>query len=289
MIDKITDIVYKTLTLLTVAVFIFIVILIGSVFVKKAILKNQTIQNHRNQLKEIYQNQVYLRDLLETYQELNFKYTTSIAEDTNTRLKKPSYDYLKSVTVYMVTPQDIIVGTSVKGQKASVGTGTIVKQRDGYSYILTNKHICDVENKDLCYIALGAEPDNLVKLEYVDRVEADYDLSLWRTNKKLPGKRAIKGLSTVFRQERIFSVGNYLGSPFVYTEGTYGGKRDNDDILNASCAFGCSGSGVFNSDGELVSVVFAGSQIGVFQVETAKILGVSSDVIRLFLKDLLED
>ena len=57
--------------------------------------------------------------------------------------KKPPYDYLKSVTLYMVHPDLQLQAELNDGVfHGSVGTGVLLKQKEGYFYILTNKHIC---------------------------------------------------------------------------------------------------------------------------------------------------
>jgi len=93
-------------------------------------------------------------------------------------------------------------------------------------------------------------------------------------------------------QTPVYSVGHYLGSPFIYTEGTFAGYRGSYDVYNIPCAPGCSGSGIYGNDGKLVGLIFGASVIenrgGLgAQIDTAKVLAVPLAVIRLFLKNLV--
>lgn len=211
--------------------------------------------------------------------------------------EKPSYEYLTSVTTYMFQPEEelniqetldngLAVMYEGKTVKGSVGTGTIVAKKHGYFYILTNKHVCDKGND--CKIIL-TDTNEFIDVTFVKRVQSKYDLSLWRTKANLPNKKAINGFAMSYPQDKIFSAGHYLGNPYIYTEGTFGGYQNDVVLFNMSCAPGCSGSGVFDVDGNIIGVVFAGNKIGAFQMDTAKILGINGDVIQLFLKEFIDE
>lgn len=194
---------------------------------------------------------------------------------------RPSYDYLESVTLYILN--------RYSEEKGSVGTGVIVKQDLDFTYIITNKHVCDKLDTDSCNIKIYKHGHYVeIPLTFVRQTESKNDLSLWKTAEYLPGKEAIKGLGKVSKSDKVYSVGNYLGFKYIYTEGTFAGYSDEDELIfNLPCSKGCSGSGVYDKDGNLVSIIFATHFINLFQTETAKMIGVPSETIRLFLRNLI--
>ena len=258
------------------------------------------------QLQELYDNDVFLLNLTKFIAVYQQAFNEAVVKDLTNIVKKPSYDYLTSVTLFMFQPlkanskvSDALYEMTDDDngkRKGYVGTAVVVAEQDGYFYILTNKHICNKDTEE-CYAIMGEKKS--VRLEFVKQTESAYDLALWRTeSKNLDGKRAVVGFNIAYPQDNIYSVGQYLGYPFVYTEGTVGGyevvEDENGNIIkavieNMSCTHGCSGSGVFNKDGELVGLNFAGNILGFFQEETAKILAIDGDVIQLFLKDLINE
>lgn len=216
--------------------------------------------------------------LKETKKELSM--TNALNNISKKEVIKPKIDYLESVTVYILNKRT---------EGAYIGTGVVVKQDSFYTYIITNKHVCDKYNIDVCNIQIykyGQLVD--VPLQFVRQTESKYDLSLWKTSEYLPRKRAIKGLANIKKQDRVYSVGNYWGFENIYTEGTFAGY-DNDGIFifNLPCWRGCSGSGIYDKNGNLVSVLFASHIIGLLQQENVKMLGVPSEIIRLFLRNLI--
>lgn len=194
---------------------------------------------------------------------------------------KPSYDYLESVTVYMFNRQS--------EDKGVIGTGIIVKQNSNFSYIITNKHVCNENSINRCNIIIYKYGESVaIPLKFVRQTESKYDLSLWKTSEFLPYKRAIKGLSSIKKSEKVYSVGNYLGYKYIYTEGTFAGyDQGGSFIFNLPCNRGCSGSGVYNKDGKLVSLLFAVDYINFFQTETSKVIGIPPEILRLFLRNLI--
>ena len=219
-------------------------------------------------------------NLAETKRESIIKETLNNLERKRTNVR-PSYDYLESVTVYILNRHS--------EEKRFIGTGVIVKQDFDFTYIMTNKHVCNKTDVASCNIKIYKHDHYVeIPLIFVKQTESKYDLSLWKTAEYLPYKRAIKGLSNIKKQDRVYSVGNYLGFKYIYTEGTFAGYSDEDEfIFNLPCSKGCSGSGVYNKDGNLVSIVFAVHFVNLFQTETAKIIGVPSEIVRLFLRNLI--
>lgn len=188
---------------------------------------------------------------------------------------KPSYDYLKSVTVRIHQYAD---------EGTFVGTGTIVDITSEYTYILTNKHVAPIENSDRIFVVDEEKQEH--KAEVLSN--SDFvDLSLIRINTKLNAKIKIKGISKVKESEKIYSVGMYLANYYIYTEGTFAGYDAYTNMIgNLPGAGGCSGSGVFNRHGKLVGVIFAGNYISMFQVETSKLLIIDIwDVERFLFKN----
>lgn len=215
--------------------------------------------------------------------------------------RKPSYEYLKSTTVYMVHPLSPlkILGVQVAENDFPVaaGTGVVVAEKNDEYYILTNKHICEAD-KENCFISPSGkrEKKGLVQLTYVRSAsDKEVDLELWKVAKsQLPDNRPVKGFSATMIQESVYSVGNYLGMPFIYTEGTRAGMDGDNELYNMPCVFGCSGSGIFNSYGELVGLIFAGNSVPttipiIGSFDTAKAVAVSGYQIRLFLGDLTDE
>lgn len=204
---------------------------------------------------------------------------------------KPTYAYLRSVSLYLFH-QQVSIDDKVSG---SVGTGVIVSRNNGYFYILTNKHICANDDEN-CYVVTDGDLKfgKKLKLTYVASAEdKDIDLELWKIEEsQLPDKQEIKRVKQSYPQDRIYNVGNYLGFPFIYSEGTNAGMETIYDLYNLSCAPGCSGSGVFNQKGELVGLIFAGNPIPttfplINSFDTSKVIAVSATDIKDFLDEVL--
>lgn len=283
-LTKAIDFVYKWIVTLGVVAILGFGAYFSGMFIADLMAKYEILQNQEKQLEEVFDAQVYTLALLEAYQEFNFKFIGAIAEDVVTLHKKPSYEYLSSVTVYLFQYE----GEDEEGKmEGSVGTGIIVARHHGYYYIVTNKHVCDSSDATTCFMTPGLTKNGWVELDFVARTESKYDLSLWRTRDMFDHKQPIKGIATAYPQNPVFSVGHYLANPFIYTEGTFSGYQGDYALYNLPCAPGCSGSGVFDNDGNLIGVIFAGNRIGPFQMDTAKIMGVDGDVIRLFLRKVL--
>lgn len=190
----------------------------------------------------------------------------------------PLYDELKKSTLYLVNTANPVT---------MVGTGVLIKKDGTTNYILTNKHVCDGTIIGNCYIEI-VKHDKVVKIPLTYVAEDEYeDLSLWKTSQFLPEKQPIKGMAESVEQDKVYSVGNYLGIKYIYTEGTFAGYWRNDSIINLPCSSGCSGSGVFDTDGNLVALVSASFRTGIFDTDSSKVICVPIESIKLFLKDIL--
>lgn len=209
--------------------------------------------------------------------------------------KRPTYDYLKSVTVYMVNVMGSIDDKEVMAGRA---TGTVVAIKGSTAYILTNHHVCESDNVN-CYVSLDGEMNKkgLIKLEYVKTgdYENGIDLELWKVDaSRLTDKQAIKGLSSIAIADRAYSVGNYLGYPYIYTEGTVAGYDPDGQLFNLPCVFGCSGSGIFNADGEMVAVLYAGHGVPttvpiISSFDTSKAIAVDYFNVKKFLEGIIDE
>jgi len=207
---------------------------------------------------------------------------------------KPSYDYLKSVTV-VIYGKGEETSDSLKdkfrtekdeedGHVKWMGTGVVIQVTSKYTYILTNAHVTGNKMTDVTLYV----QNEIMKIEaqYV-KVHKNVDLAVIRVRGHLIGKRVIKGMAIAHPQDRVYLVGNYLAHIYTYGEGVFAGYNDEDDIIQLPCLFGDSGSGVFNKDGRLVALVegIEGQIIGgLFPlVDVAHALCVDSASIELFL------
>jgi len=223
------------------------------------------------------------------------KLKQNIEQTKKELLKKPSYEYLKSVTVVIKgkTPAN-----PVKGQIAQswLGTGVIVKIEKpdycialenyycpDYTYILTNAHVAGKAHEN---VQLYVENEDGLKSADVIKFHPKLDLALIRVYGELKGKRAIKGLSISKPQEPVYLVGHHLGRKYIYGEGVFAGYDRIYDVVQIPTLFGDSGSGVFNKDGKMVSLVFAVSSYGFLGVDVAHGIAVDGLSIKIFLKDL---
>lgn len=207
----------------------------------------------------------------------------SAIDKINEQIKKPSYDYLKNITVF-------IQGMNVKQEYAWVGTGIIVKETADFTYVLTNNHVskgCESGNK--CSVREDGVNYNI---EVVKRSKNN-DMALIRVTGKIEGKEVVKGFNNVHNQDRVFLVGHNLGRPFFYSEGTVSGfdvNMEADLVVGLPAGPGNSGSGVVNKDGELVGLLYAVNIVGQFPYQTLDIahaLCVNGEHIQDFLKGLI--
>lgn len=204
--------------------------------------------------------------------------------------KKPTYEYLKSFSVYIF---HIIDETDGK-RNGAIGSGVVIAEKEGYYYILTNKHVC-TEDNDNCYIMPNGDPKSKdkIKLEFVESDNRkDIDLELWKVSIAfLTDKQPVKKVEQSYPQEKVYNVGNYLGNAFIYSEGTNAGIEDIYDLFNLPSGPGCSGSGIYNSDGNLVGLTFAGNGMEtnvpfVIAFDNSKAIAVSGTDIQIFLKEV---
>jgi S1-C subfamily serine protease len=222
----------------------------------------------------VIQNQALFLQLQVYFNELNVERNLKVKETVEDITKKPSFEYLKSVTVRVLEIMD-------KG-KIGTGTGTIVKVTDDYTYILTNAHMAPTVDS-----VVMVQKDGILYKTEIIKIAMVRDLALLRVTGKIPNTNVVKGFAKAYEQDRVYSVGMYLGLQDIYTEGTVAGWEAEDQVMNLPSLNGCSGSGVFDKDGNLVAVVFAGNAYNFFAVDTAKAVCVPFIGVYAFLEDIL--
>lgn len=199
-------------------------------------------------LSDLYDNQVAIYNRVTEEHEDQQKLKDSLA--------KPTYEYLKSVTVFIVK-QD----TSDK-EKAWLGTGVIVKITKDATYILTNRHVCDGELGYQCTVHEGKSSYRATAIKVS---QTDFDMALLKVDTIIPKKQAINGIAVASVQEQVYMVGHNQGRPFIYAEGVVAGydvENDKSLLVDISAAPGNSGSGIINKKGELVGLLWGGTVTG---------------------------
>jgi Trypsin-like peptidase domain len=169
------------------------------------------------------------------------------------------------------------------------GTGTIIKVTETETYIMTNAHVTGKGQENVKLYVENDATHKLVKAEIVAQ-HTTVDVAVIKIAAQLPGKKAIPGIATARIQDPVYVVGNPLGVRDVYSEGVVAGYEGVDLLLQMPCIYGNSGSGVFNSSGKLVGVVYAlegySGFMGIPEVRITHSLVVDSVSIKAFLKDL---
>jgi S1-C subfamily serine protease len=258
--------------------------------------------NQANNYSETIQiEQALLLSQSDVYKQINkikadeFNSNTAIVEgvlrvvkDFSYILQKPSYEYLKSITV-RIEARDILAEYLPKGQKGWSGTGCIVAVSKDFTYILTNRHIME-QYGDGTHTYYVKDGENKYTIEAIKISEnPDVDLAFIRVKGHINGKQAVVGFADVQPQDMVFSVGMNLGRPFFYSEGAVAGFDPNSSdelVIGLPIGPGNSGSGVINKDGKLVGVEYAGAVIdqeGIKEMDITHALCVPIKAIRLFL------
>ena len=227
-------------------------------------------------LSDLYDNQVAIYNRVSAQHEEQQKLKDSLA--------KPTYEYLKSVTVFIVK-QD----TSDK-DKAWLGTGVIVKITDDATYILTNRHVCD---GNLGYQCTIHEGKSSYRASAIKVSNTDFDMSLLKVDTAIPNKQSVNGIAVASIQESVYMVGNNQGRPFIYAEGVIAGydvENNKSLLVDISAAPGNSGSGIINKKGELVGLLWGGTVTGeapYMAPDFTHALCVDGRVLKLFLAGIV--
>lgn len=201
---------------------------------------------------------------------------------------KPSYDYLKSVTVKLSGCFSKCVESydgSVDCGKSScwTGTGIVIKIDKKYTYILTNAHVAGKNKENISLFVNNGNKE--LPIEIV-KYHNNLDLAVVKLKGTLKNKRAIKGISVAKPQDAVYLVGHHLGRSYIYGEGVFAGYDGISDIIQIPCAFGNSGSGVFDKNGKLIAVVYAINRVGMFNLDLSHAICVDGLSVELFLEQL---
>lgn len=222
----------------------------------------------------VIQNQALFLQLQVYFNELNVERNLKVKETVEDITKKPSFEYLKSVTVRVLE--------IMSPDKIGTGTGTIVKVTDDYTYILTNRHMAPTVDS-----VVMVQKDGILYKTEIIKIAMVRDLALLRVTGKIPNTNVVKGFAKAYEQDKVYSVGMYLGLQDIYTEGTVAGWEDESQLMNMPSLNGCSGSGIFDQDGNLVAVLFAGNAYNFFAQDTAKAICVPFIGVYAFLEEYL--
>jgi len=245
---------------------------------------SETLVERQNELNEIQERNMLL--VTQQIQILNDKMQQMelIDLDLLTKSRKPSFDYLKAVTV-MIKCQSETSQRHIKW----LGTGVVVKVTENFTYVLTNKHVAGVGRPK---VEINIVTSTQTKQATVVKFHEYYDLALMRVEGKLEGKLPVKGISFSKPQEKVYLVGHHLGRKYLYGEGVFAGYDRLYSVVQIPCLFGSSGSGVFDKDGNLISLIFAVTVQpigGVFPVvDVAHGIAIDGISIKIFLKEYLE-
>jgi len=187
--------------------------------------------------------------------------------------KAPTAQYLKDVTVFIEGQEYVIVVPpivpkipftppvpnipKVTAEENPVGgwcgTGVVVKIDAEYTYIITNKHVAGGDRPAILDIVHMGK----TYPAYVVAKHKTQDLALLKVKGLIPTKQVVKGLSYPVIAEKAYTIGHSLGRPYVYGEGVFSATDIEHDIYQLACMPGCSGSGVFNKNGELLGLVYS--------------------------------
>ncbi len=212
----------------------------------------------------------------------------SFGNNVKVALQKPSYDYLKSITVR------IIAREKTNLQSGWVGTGVIVAETSNYTIILTNRHVMPNDSEHIWQVIDGSNKYRLFNIKVSQN--PDVDLSLCYVKGHIDGKRAVIGFSETKTQDPVYMVGQNLGRIDFYAEGFVAGfdEKSNDElVVGMPTGPGNSGSGIIDRKGRLVGLLYAGSIINeefslLGEMDIAHGLCMPIKTIRLFLAEYMQ-
>ncbi|MGD0094083.1 MAG: trypsin-like peptidase domain-containing protein [Planctomycetota bacterium] len=148
------------------------------------------------------------------------------------------------------------------GGQSRYGSGIITRLENHKAYILTNKHVIgDGKAGSIFIVFYSGEQSNAV----VERsAPGDLDIAVLTCQVLTMAKyEPLKLASTLLNAgEKVFAVGNPLGLPWTYTEGTISSLRkisaqpQDTDLYQTSTPInsGNSGGGLYTMDGVLIGV-----------------------------------
>lgn len=196
---------------------------------------------------------------------------------------KEQYDWGKSVNIWVeVVELSIDPAGNLSERGYSFGSGVVIKKTD-YTYILTCNHVVD-GSLDVGYTLRVKDKDNKYYDAFVLDTNAESDLALVVVFDSLEGYEEVNGIAEPEITQKLFTVGNGLGFEDTYGEGLLVGYDHRGDYLvTTPTIFGDSGSGVFDSNGNLVGMlsrVYGGNN----SIDFTTGVAVSYNKIKDFLK-----
>lgn len=214
------------------------------------IVINQSFLKLIERQKDLEKTTTKVGEEINDLQEFNnavVKNFNSLAKDVCSLHRQPSYQDLVDVSVIVLTDSN------------TAGSGVIIKITEDYTYVLTNRHVV-LDDK-------GKKEKVTVWNGYGSKVKADIikisvlvDLAVVRFPMGFSGKKAIVGINIPKYAEKVYSVGYNLRRKYLYGEGVFSGAGlDNSDCFQLPIMSGCSGAGIFNSNGELVGLIYSHS------------------------------
>lgn len=210
---------------------------------------------------------------------------------------KPSYEVLKNRTVYVVgcTNKELPKETKTRyllGEEESdgfcwSGTASIIKITDTETYLLSNNHVFGKGEENVhIYIENGQSKIEAKVVAY----HPSFDVAVAKISGKLIGKTAMNKISSVNIQDSVYVVGNPLGVKYVYSEGLLAGEEESSLLFQLPCIYGSSGSAIWDSNGNLVGLVYALEMyqgfMGIPEARITHTLAVDSIIIKSFLEEL---
>lgn len=166
---------------------------------------------------------------------------------------KPSYSYLKSVTVIIHGEKAIYNEFSQVQEVSWMGTGVVYKICADTMYILTNEHVAPKSDNINIYVYNDITDTRIPAKVIATDKQNDISLIVIKNN-NLVFKRSIYGIGEDGNVgDKVYVVGHHLGSFYQYDEGIYS-LVDTEDILQLPTMFGNSGSGVFDKNGMLIGL-----------------------------------
>jgi len=165
---------------------------------------------------------------------------------------KPTYKELKDHNVFIIGCSEGEIDD--ENARCWTGTGAVIKITDTETYIVTNNHVAGKGYEDV-HIYVENDDKNVDAI-IVAQHETE-DVAVIKVVGTLKDKTAIPGISKVSIQDNVYTVGNPLGVRDVYSEGIVAGYTSTSLLVQMPCIFGSSGSGVYDSNGNLVGLVYA--------------------------------
>lgn len=165
-----------------------------------------------------------------------------------------------------------VVIDSRDGDKSYTGSGILIARDGDHVAILTNRHVVESDDRArLCALEAQAVIGPLLEARTVWRAHGGVDLALVEARIATPAPLAVMPLGdgAAHLGARVFAIGNPLGLPWSYTDGTLSATRDWTTAsglpvrliqTDASIAPGSSGGGLWHADGRLLGVIAFGHQ-----------------------------